>query len=295
MDQPTPAAGVASRADIEDRVSTLLADRPCARCLFNLVGQSIVRERHYAMLIVRCPECGSVTSILEYPLLGRWANRWAALAAALWLLVAIAVSCGIAGIIFGFTVGTMETAPLPLAELIANNFEAHQALAGATQGSISGWSSIDAKWWASQDREALMDAVGGWQGAVRWWGFLLWLIAFVPLFLLASIWAVGCAHRRGLRLLLTYLPMVLIAAAFFGMGYLGPSRWMHATDLAARMLWPVLLPISAVLAVIPLIVGALLGRTLARLLVVAMLPPRLRVPLSFLWICDGKTPPKPIW
>ena len=43
---------------------------------------------------------------------------------------------------------------------------------------------------------------------------------------------------------------------------------------------------------VPFFVGLMIGRPLARLMVRAFVPPRLRVPLSFLWLCDGKEPPR---
>jgi len=295
MDEQAAAAGIAPAAATEERVSTLLADRPCSKCLFNLVGQSIVRERRYGLLIVRCPECGTVASLQEYPLLGRWANRWAALSAAAWLLAAVAVTIGLAGVILGFTVGTMETTSMPLQRVIASAFEEHQKAQGVPVNQVSGWWNIDQSWWDVQDRRALIEAAGGLSKAIEWRGFVIWVIAFVVMFPLAAVWAVGAAHRRGWELALTYLPMLLIAAMFFSGAYLPGSRWRGASELAAQTLWPVTLPICLVLAVLPLAVGAAFGRPFARLLVRLWLPPRLRVPLSFLWICDGKPPPKPTW
>lgn len=299
MDGTVAGSRVEARTPVEERVSTLLADRPCARCTFNLVGQSIVREHHYGMLVVRCPECGTVASLQEYPLLGRWANRWAAIAAALWLLVAAAASFGIAGVMFGFTIGTMETTNRPLAELISKKHEDHQralqVAQGVAQPQMSGWWNIDSTWWDGLDKAALLKEAGGWSGAVQWWGLLIWVIGFLVLFPLSSVWAVGAAHRRGWRLFITYVPMIVIAAAFFSTANVSGNRWLNASDLASRMLWPVTLPIAAILAVLPLALGALYGRSIARVLIVLWLPPRLRVPLSFLWLCDGKTPPKPQW
>lgn len=299
MDGTTAGTRVEAPPPTEERISTLLADRPCARCAFNLVGQSIVRERHYGLLVVRCPECGTIASLQEYPLLGRWANRWAAIAAAAWLLLAAAVSFGIAGVMFGFTIGTMETTNRPLADLISKKHEDHQQAIqlaqGVAQPQMSGWWNIDATWWDAQDKAALLNEAGGWAGAVQWWGFLIWLVGFGILFPLGSVWAVGAAHRRGWRLLATYLPMILIAAVFFSMANISGNRWLNAGDLAARMLWPVTLPIAAALAILPLLLSAMFGRSIARCLIVLWLPPRLRVPLSFLWVCDGKTPPKPQW
>ena len=59
-------------------VSVLTGDRACISCGFNLVGQQVTREPVYGMLLVRCPECNTAASLQEYPLLGKWASRWAA-------------------------------------------------------------------------------------------------------------------------------------------------------------------------------------------------------------------------
>ncbi len=288
-------AGMTAATPTEERISTLLADRPCSACTFNLVGQSIIRERHYGMLVVRCPECGAIASLQEYPLLGRWAGRWAAVAAGLWLLVAVAVSLGIAGVICGFLVGTMETTTQPLQTLIAKQYEAYQVAQGAPQNQVSGWWNIEPAWWSGLDKQALIRDAGGWRNAIQWWGLLIWVPGFVILFSLASVWAVGAAHRRGIRLLLTYLPMLALGGVFFVLASLPGGRWLTASDLAIELSRSRVLPIAAVLLVLPVVLGAFAGRSLARALVVLWLPPRLRVPLSFLWICDGKTPPKPTW
>ncbi len=75
--KPTPA---------ERRVSVLVGDRFCAACGFNLVGQTVFRETHYNMLMARCPECGTPAAMQEYPMLGRWANRWARVLAVVMIL-----------------------------------------------------------------------------------------------------------------------------------------------------------------------------------------------------------------
>ncbi|MCP3905549.1 MAG: hypothetical protein GY715_18135 [Planctomycetes bacterium] len=103
-DGRTPGAGA------ERRVSVLTADRMCASCGYNLVGQMVVREPHYGMLIVRCPECAAVASVQEYPLLGRWAGRWGAILAALWFIFLVAMWPLTSAIVFGWTATTSEEA-----------------------------------------------------------------------------------------------------------------------------------------------------------------------------------------
>ena len=82
--------GAAARAGTTDaRLGVVLGDRLCVRCGFNLHGQTITREPHYQMLSVRCPECSTLASLQEYPVLGRWGQRFGIVFALLWLAVAL--------------------------------------------------------------------------------------------------------------------------------------------------------------------------------------------------------------
>lgn len=92
---PTTRPGAPSAAP--ERVAIVSGDRVCVSCGFNLHGQHVVREEHYAMLMIRCPECGQVASLHEYPVLGAWARRLGMVLAALWffvMLVAVAATIG---------------------------------------------------------------------------------------------------------------------------------------------------------------------------------------------------------
>lgn len=289
---PGPAAAPGARAPAEERVSLLAADRACTRCAFNLIGQSVVREPHYGLLIIRCPECGTVASLQEYPLLGRWANRWAALLAGLWFLVITAGTLAVAGVITGFTYGVSQSAGERLVETIKNAYIAHETARGTDPSAINWWWITDPTWWPAQDKRKFIADAGGWLGAIRWRAFTVWLAGGSLLFACAAPWAVLMSHRRGLRLVLTTLPMLLFALLFWAVSSTGGSTFIN--DLAGGLLWPVVLPMSFACAAASLCAGVLAGRPLARLIVRAALPPRLRVPLGWLWTCDGLAPPKPV-
>ena len=99
--------GVSGAAE-EVRISVVTGDRLCARCAYNLTGQLVTREPHYGLLIVRCPECATVASIQEYPLLGRWANRWGAVLAVVCLIFLLGMWLASSAATFGWTLGTAE-------------------------------------------------------------------------------------------------------------------------------------------------------------------------------------------
>lgn len=294
MPGPPALATTGARGPVEQRVSVLAADRACTRCAFNLIGQSVVRESHYGLLIIRCPECGTVASLQEYPLLSRWANRWAALLAALWFLAITAGTLAVAGVIMGFTFGVSQSASERVVETIKNAYIAHETARGTDPNAISWWWLTDPTWWPAQDKRKFIADAGGWFGAIRWRAFTIWVPGGCLLFTFAAAWAVLMSHRRGLRLVLTTLPMILFAMLFWGVSQTGGSTFNSIYELAAGILWPVVLPASMLCVGASLCAGVLLGRPLARLLVRAALPPRLRAPLSWLWTCDGLAPPKPI-
>lgn len=107
----------------ETNNSVLTGDRLCIHCGYNLIGLTITREPHYGLFITRCPECGTVASLQEYPLLGRWAKRWGMLFAALWFVVVLALWAGSSGLIMGMCMGTGEETSWPYGQLISELYQ----------------------------------------------------------------------------------------------------------------------------------------------------------------------------
>ncbi len=103
-DSPAPTRGT------PERIAVISGDRACGSCGFNLHGQNVVREEHYDMLMVRCPECGQVASLHEYPVLDPWAKRVGFVLAAVWLLVMLAAVAATTGALMGGTVIASESA-----------------------------------------------------------------------------------------------------------------------------------------------------------------------------------------
>ena len=94
----------------------MTGDRFCSKCGYNLVGQEIVREEHYDLLIIRCPECATVTGLQEYPRLGTWSARSGIVLAALWLLLLLCLWPATSGIMLGFGVGMADEGSLNYAQ-----------------------------------------------------------------------------------------------------------------------------------------------------------------------------------
>ncbi len=290
----------------EERVSALVGDRLCTKCGYNLTGQPVVREPHYRMLIVRCSECATVASVQEYPLLGRWVGRWAMLAAAMWFAASTVFLLATGGTIFGFGTAIVETASRPLALTIAEHHLAWlkeqdpDSLGPQLQWQLTAgpqlYASLDPNWWATQDPAALLAEAGGWRGAVDWsalgfWGWLsVWILAA------GCFWAVLLAHLRRKWLVLFSLLPVGIASLFAIAIYVGDptavAGWATATTVAEQQLGPIFCELSIAFALIPLNLGLIFGRPFTRLLIRALLPPRLRSSLALLWTTDGLDPPR---
>ncbi len=317
MSGPRQSSRAGNAASTEPRVSTLVGDRLCIKCGYNLTGQPVKREAHYDMLIVRCPECATVASLQEYPLLGRWAGRWAMLLAALWFGFVLLLALASAGILYAEADSVAETASRPHAIRLAERQhkwfkerEAQGTLPANAQWFLSNpnppssYSPVDPTWSSQQDFDAVLAEAGGWAAAAdfsalrRWIKLALWAAP------IGCFWAIALAHVRRRRLILFGLILISLAGVFALIGHLGqPGRfgmfvgwgwgWTNAITIAQRQIGPPFYAMSLLFSIIPLSLGLVFGRPIVRGLIRALLPPRLRSSLALLWTADGLEPPLP--
>jgi len=299
----------------EQRVSALVGDRLCASCFYNLTGQPVLREPHYNMLIVRCPECGSVASVQEYPLLGRWSRRWAMLIAASWLLCLVILAAISAGIVAGLASEVSTASSYSMATFIADRnleWQTQQAtqqtganpmaafvqqFGGYPGGQSSPYSNIDETWWSQQDPKALLAAAGGWFHAADWAALYLWVWYVLPLLLMGAVWSVASVNRRGWRQYPIIVIIGAVAGVFLLIGHFSQSAWfpwrgwLTAIEIAEPLIGLPFLLATFAYSLMVLALGLLVGRKIARMIVRALLPLRLISSLSFLWIADDLAPP----
>lgn len=306
----TPADDHAAREPMQtadgERVSTVVGDRLCIKCGFNLTGQPVMKESTYNLFIARCPECGTVASMQEYPALGKWANRWAAMAAALWLAVIIAGMAGLGVSFFATSVAStqvvsdsasraiiLEWVETPSGHKALEDFRARNSNPTAI---LTRRHPIDMKWWSAQDGWKVLTKQGGWRAIV-----LKPAISFSSVVLIIGaiggvLLSVAMLHVPRPRLVLYLLLPVAVATAFQSIFItqitLSPIFGTTVRDVALQLVARATMATTDVFAYIGLVVGALVGRSIARAMVMALLPPRMRSSLSFLWIAAGKKPPK---
>lgn len=284
------------------RVSSVAGDRLCAGCGFNLTGQPVVREGQYSLLIVRCPECSTVAALQEYPLLGRWAARWAVVLAGVWALTLLGAWVASAGLLYALS----NEVALRASERFAERIVAAQRVwleeeirADETKRQTYGWllsqpdnywSNVDASWWDQQDAAALLAGAGGWAGAGKWSALWGWVWIVVVSLAMGMFWSVALLHLRGWRLAAAALLIVALGCGFSALGRLETATaygWTGAQWLANSVMGMPFEVMSLGFALAALAGSMLIGRPIVRGLVRAFLPPRLRGGLAGLWVADG--------
>ncbi|MCC6426922.1 MAG: hypothetical protein IT435_08875 [Phycisphaerales bacterium] len=308
--QSSPALDAAAHpgAPVTRIVAELSGDRLCAACGFNLHGQQIVREPHYNLLMVRCPECATAAALQEYPSLGRWANRLSFIAAAIFLLgsiVALIATCAAFAAIsdeFG------RDDCRPLARHIATLHKAYQdskKAAGTTAvvsnpfgAQLSGWEYdfIDMPWWNSQDRQKIIAEIPKpWLKPDK--PHVLQQIAISLMgFGAGMFWAVVLSAVRRRRLWIFAISVglgaSLILYSFDGGRYNVGLTSVMAMELARGELAeaPIWFMLGQLL--IAMYLGLLIGRSVARGIVRVLLQPRYRSLFGFLWTSDRLPMPR---
>ena len=299
-------------ATAHDRIlGEINADRPCTKCGFTLFGQPITREPHYGLLIAWGPECGTVASVQEYPLVSRWVGRLVAVGATAWVLLVLGLftlgAWATMGVAYDVEVWVTE----PIVDRVALAHAEWSAPAPAPtvddlgtdvvgpgtpdEPYVDRWAVLDESFVASpafaQARKgAFPGLTPSLSVALFWLGFTC--------FVLAVVWSVVLIHQgRLVRLLVCAAQLGVACTMLVVMSLLttrntasGGYTAMQAAYEAALV--PTLV-LTAASAAFGYTVGTLSGRPLVRQLLRAALPPRLRVPFHALWRVDGKAPPKP--
>jgi hypothetical protein len=314
MNEPTAHNGAPAQ---EVRVSILDGDRPCIRCGFNLQGQPVVREPVYGMIMVRCPECSTVASLQEYPLLGRWAGRFAALLAAAWVAILLAGLFITVGISFGMTESTVLNGGDPLATEIARAYiqwydnaddatkkkiPAMYGVPAAGQANPYTW--VDSTWWSKQDPNEFVAKLGGVRYTMDRNAIENAVWVAVAGFIMGIVWSIILLGLRRMRLLIFGFVVVGLAlGAEFVWGTLSPGSvlrpysfggtQMMAREAATNIVGRWLVGVALGTLFISVLIGLWSGRPITRWFIRLLLPPRLWAPLSFLWIAEGRALPRP--
>jgi hypothetical protein len=300
-----------------ERVAQIGGDRLCARCGYTLRGQTVEREPHYGLLIARCPECGTPAALQEYPALAASAGRLRVLG----LLVFLAAILALLGVHIGVQAGSVAAfrARAGFTEEINAAWRSHVGAVRAAGGDAyanapqwveqwldanrlpqpGNWVYIDAAWWDNADQRAILGSDSLVLAIASAVPLSVWVIFSVLAALLGAAWSIMLLQRsRPQVLLMMAVPMGLTAliTVVSSSSIGGPwttTGWVPANELVREGLVPTRsLVLGTAHGLACCWIGVWFGRSAARGLARALVPPELRGPLAILWFRDGLTPPR---
>lgn len=292
MHEQSPVDSAATFTPLGSQVST---DRPCASCGFNLFGQILQREPIYKLVVARCPECGTIASLQEYPAMTNWVGRWKLLLVSLWIMMLIGALVGNFAAAGGLNAATVELASENYADTLIDRYVQSDE---TKSNGFHRYAPIDPLW-AQQNSGLILAEIGGVLRASNKAFLAVWLGGSIAMFSLGVFWSITLlgARRRAAVLLPAFAiiggaSVVLINTNADGLINMNVN-YTYSQRIAEHAYGKVFVPLTALVLLSASVLGVFIGRKIARLLVVLMLPPRLRTPLAILWTRDGLDPPKP--
>jgi len=282
---------VATIAEFDRRpaVAYVEVDRFCDGCGYNLLTQPVRREGHTGLLMCRCPECGRFHAARDAVTAGRvWLQRLGTLLLLGWVLTVLAFGIGLGAAQVGVMIGTLEELTRYRQQQIAMlqqiptvpqvpTVQRTQTPAGTTVTITQPPPQRTTTVWQRQIRDN-----------VPYYREFITLMNGISLaigFTLAGLAVVTFHHWR------RWGYVVLVTLVSVAGGVLVWAIWrFEAPHLADWSVSYILSESGAYLA--GGFAGVLLGRPLARLIVTLILPPKIRQVLAFLWLADGKEPPR---
>jgi hypothetical protein len=268
----------------------------CRGCSFNLVGCAVEREQKYGLLAVRCPSCGAVNPVDQYPRAGAWVERWIMLLAALWLFLLPVIAVGTNLAIIGGAYGISLQASWPVREAIDAEFMRWSAARhGGDQNAV--YSNYWAEYSAFFDEvgiAGILDRIGGLWPHMNTGALITAIIPLLGAVLMGCFWSIALlAATRRARLATCALHFSIVAVVTVLVTWIMDAQGSQFETYAfvavnvTNLIWCVLL----LFMLLGLLAGALWGRKLARLVITALLPPRLASSLRILWDVDHLCPP----
>ncbi len=281
MDESHASAGMSADASPDITIGKLDADRLCQRCLHQMHGAIVYRDRRLEIAYTRCTECGHAAPVTEYPYSWRWLRRFGLALALLMLLAAagLLVADVAASSMIGY--GSAWEVSRPFGD-------AMQAV-GITIDS-------NANWWVSDQvmaqRAALEGAFVDPNAIDR--AEAEFLVMMIPSGIIAAIggtlWSAILFHRGRRWVLAFQLVPLGLGVLFGGLGIFSEipvagSNWSYHALALSQAGWKVLLLVAAWMAVVRC-TAILVARPLLRGFLWLVVPARVRRGVESLWNDD---------
>lgn len=268
---------------------TLTGDRACTQCLHPLVGRAIEREPSTGLLYVRCGECGSATAIMEYPSGTPWLNRMKSVVATGFIATMIAAIIALACIAGGFSLATCETATDISAGALASQWET--AFPSADRQSQGRWDNADLAWLATPAGQSAITMSRFNSDTIFGWGIFVGLsvLALTPFAMALGMVSLrrsavfrACAGALPVLVGCTVFvgPRMLVALALDQTSALRQPTW---AEVASSANYPFFAGCALIVMATVAAIAATLAPQLAAIAFRAILPPRDRRLVAWIW------------
>ena len=277
-----PSAATAAVPSDAPITGVVVGTRLCARCGYNLSGQIIRREPRYHLLVVMCPECGTVSPMIEYPSLSPWITQVHRLLTSLWVLLLLVLLAATAVPPFAFALGSSAMMGERYDDAVRHAFNA------------SGTTRPFSDWWSTADRGAILADAGGAGGLFGPEVVTLLLLQLPVMVLMGMVWSVLLVGKGWFTRLVWALVLIAVAAAYVAIPALDwylEDTFRSASEAGRAYVGSVVAPLSLAWSFVILLPGMAVGPVLARGLVRVTVPPKLIPSLGFLWTECGLDPP----
>ena len=295
MSQAAHEQPAAQTFELLEQIGTVEMDRYCTGCGYNLRQQAIRRETTTRLLMCKCPECGTFEPANTLTTATRSWFRY--LVVMVWLLWFVIWLTLVGWSVFGVTGLAVVSGDLRRGWVDIENVDLN--LLYENEGVVQYRNEL------AQEQQGHSSA-----GAPRYYygsnayelrpmrdedPLILTLMILMSAAIgavMTTITAVAMPHWRrwGYVCFAVGWPMISILI-FHGLIWRENYNWRMVTvDL---MNWHMKTAISIeVIAIVGGLVAVWLGRPVARGLIRVIIPPKRRGAFAYLWLADGKTPPK---
>lgn len=289
----TPPA--AEPFELHEQVGTVELDRYCTHCGYNLRQQAIRRETHTKLLLCACPECGTYEPANTHTTATR---SWFRFIVVIFWLIWLAIWLNMIGwSVFGITglavvSGNMCRTWVDFDQVDKSRLVQNDALKNYYQqfqnNNNNNNNSQAAQYYYGPgdvvDRRPMR------KDDIALVAFFFFLSAAIGA-TLTGITTVAMPHWRRWGYLVFAVGVPLIAIIIFSFLWNELYNWRVVTVDLVR--WHQKIGIGILLAALGAsVVAVWLGRPVTRGIIRVIVPPGLRGMFAYLWLADGKTPPK---
>ena len=259
-------------------------DTFCTGCFYNLHGQVVTIDERLGFPICRCPECGRFHPAgVGVTASSVWVRRWATSGLFVWVMIVLTGTIGIlfamggmsAASVEAFTDGTYVTPQgLPLNQNFNNGNVTYTTNGSKSIVANPKYAYVLRPWHGGDENRPGVDAM------LVFSAISLALGLFAGVLLVTLLWH-WPRYRYFMCGLLPMIPCLFLAVIYSNNDSYQYIRAASIEHFAAQ----------TAIQIVGLLTGVAVGRAVSRTIIRAVIPPKPRQALAFLWKVDGKKLP----